>query len=167
MLSWLIVDVAIQWAGWAVSALLKVCEAQLGHVHQHRTACTLCIHQLARATTMYEGLCFSKHMSAVENHTTWLQDMHVADHSHPLRVAVAASVMYFLTDGEVLRHAWNRLVCSAGPWFTAEGLPNPRQEGEATCKLCTADAVEACCQWPSRTPSRCMPIAGAQQNQCC
>lgn len=24
MLSWLIVDVAIQWAGWAVSALLKV-----------------------------------------------------------------------------------------------------------------------------------------------
>lgn len=25
MLSWLIVDVAIQWAGWAVSAALKVC----------------------------------------------------------------------------------------------------------------------------------------------
>jgi hypothetical protein len=24
MLSWLIVDVAIQWAGWAVSAILKV-----------------------------------------------------------------------------------------------------------------------------------------------
>jgi hypothetical protein len=24
MLSWLIVDVAIQWAGWAVSALFKV-----------------------------------------------------------------------------------------------------------------------------------------------
>jgi hypothetical protein len=24
MLSWLIVDVAMQWAGWAVSALLKV-----------------------------------------------------------------------------------------------------------------------------------------------
>jgi hypothetical protein len=27
MLSWLIIDVAIQWAGWAVSAILKVSRA--------------------------------------------------------------------------------------------------------------------------------------------
>jgi hypothetical protein len=35
MLSWLIVDVAIQWGGWAVSALLKVRGKSLAQQHLH------------------------------------------------------------------------------------------------------------------------------------
>jgi hypothetical protein len=44
MLSWLIVDVAIQWGGWAVSALLKVRGKPLAHQQLHAAV------QLARSS---------------------------------------------------------------------------------------------------------------------
>jgi hypothetical protein len=50
MLSWLIVDVAIQWGGWAVSALLKVCSQSLAHQHLHEAV------QLARSSAHWLGL---------------------------------------------------------------------------------------------------------------